>query len=399
MSDELTPALWVTGPAGVGKTTVAWELYADLVDSGVEVGYVDIDQLGMCFPEPESDPGRYRTAAQNLGSVVAGYRAAGARGVIVSGVVDPTRGVHLDRMPNVVVTTCRLRADADDLRRRLTARQSDPAYITRALAEADALDASDLKDSCIDTTGLPVGRVVALTRERTAGWMDPAALTTPAGVAGPPAVGDAAGGPILWLCGPTGVGKSSVGFNFFLRHVLGAKISGAFVDLDQIGFYRSRASRGVDHRMRAQILADMWRTFRAAGAECLTLVGPAEDATAISTYVRALPAATFTVCRLHATPEELAYRIRLRGAGGSWSQPGDPLKGQPDEVLTAAAERAAADAAALQQATVGDRCVDTTRRSVDDVADAILAETGWPAGGAHVSSADCGVRESWARPV
>jgi broad-specificity NMP kinase len=375
---EPTPVLWVCGPAGVGKTTVAWEIYTGLVGSGVEVGYVDIDQLGMCFPAPESDPGRHRIAAENLNAVVAGYRTAGARAVIVSGVVDPGHGVHVDELSGIVLTTCRLRADAGDLRRRLTARQADPAYIARALAEAEALDAGDRNDLCIDTTGLPVDRVVALTRQRTAGWMDPTGTAAPGDAAErPPA--DAAAGPILWLCGPTGVGKSTVGFNLFLRHVLGTQISGAFVDLDQIGFYPppSTAAR-ADHRMRATILADMWRTFRAAGAECLTVVGPAGDATAIAEYARVLPAATITVCRLHAGPEELARRIVLRGRGGSWSQPGDPLKGQPGEFLAAVAEQAAADDAALERGSVGDLRVCTTERTVEEVADAIVAATGWP---------------------
>jgi hypothetical protein len=52
------------------------------------------------------------------GAVVAGYRAAGARAVVVSGVVDPAKGVHVDKVPNAVPTTCRLRADAGDLSRR-----------------------------------------------------------------------------------------------------------------------------------------------------------------------------------------------------------------------------------------------------------------------------------------
>jgi molybdopterin-guanine dinucleotide biosynthesis protein len=75
--NDPTPVLWVCGPSGVGKSTVAWEVYSDLARSGIEVGYVDIDQLGMSFPEPDSDPGRYRLAAENLGAVVAGHHETG----------------------------------------------------------------------------------------------------------------------------------------------------------------------------------------------------------------------------------------------------------------------------------------------------------------------------------
>ena len=85
MSSGLIPALWICGPAGVGKTTVGWAIYAKLAQAGNAVGYVDIDQLGNFYPDPAADPGRYRMQAENLGAVVAAFRVAGARRVIVSG--------------------------------------------------------------------------------------------------------------------------------------------------------------------------------------------------------------------------------------------------------------------------------------------------------------------------
>ena len=43
------PVLWLYGPSGVGKTTVAWELFVRLAREGVATGYVDIEKLGMCY--------------------------------------------------------------------------------------------------------------------------------------------------------------------------------------------------------------------------------------------------------------------------------------------------------------------------------------------------------------
>jgi AcrR family transcriptional regulator len=43
------PVLWLYGPSGIGKTTVTWELFVRLVREGISTGYVDIDQLGMCY--------------------------------------------------------------------------------------------------------------------------------------------------------------------------------------------------------------------------------------------------------------------------------------------------------------------------------------------------------------
>ena len=35
--------------------------------------YVDIDQLGICYPELRSDPGRYRLKERNLSAVAANF--------------------------------------------------------------------------------------------------------------------------------------------------------------------------------------------------------------------------------------------------------------------------------------------------------------------------------------
>ena len=78
VSDPI-PVLWLCGPPGVGKSTIGCEIFTQLSQAGVEAGYVDIDQLGMCYPVPVSDPGRHRMKARNLDAVVTNYRAAGAR--------------------------------------------------------------------------------------------------------------------------------------------------------------------------------------------------------------------------------------------------------------------------------------------------------------------------------
>ena len=111
MVSDLIPVLWLCGPPGVAKSTVGWEIFTQLTQARIEAGYVDIDQLGICYPEPSSDPGRHRMKARNLGAVVANYRAAGARCVIVSGVVDPGCGVPADLIPRAAMTVCQLRAD------------------------------------------------------------------------------------------------------------------------------------------------------------------------------------------------------------------------------------------------------------------------------------------------
>jgi pantothenate kinase-related protein Tda10 len=57
------PVLWLYGPSGIGKTTVTWELFVRLFREGVSTGYVDIDQLGMCYARRRRSTGHQRAVA------------------------------------------------------------------------------------------------------------------------------------------------------------------------------------------------------------------------------------------------------------------------------------------------------------------------------------------------
>jgi hypothetical protein len=113
--------LWVCGPAGVGKSTVSWQLYTELADVGVHVAFADSDQLCMCYPAPPGDPGRQHVKALNVGSMISSFRSAGARCVIVNGVLDPV-GLETELLPDADVTICRLRARGDEVEGRFIAK-------------------------------------------------------------------------------------------------------------------------------------------------------------------------------------------------------------------------------------------------------------------------------------
>ncbi|MEU1664543.1 hypothetical protein ABZ547_13170 [Streptomyces sparsogenes] len=400
----------------MGKTEVGWELFSQLRRAGVEAGYVDVDQLGICYPEPAADPGRHLLQARNVGAVLAGFRAAGARCAVVSGVVDPAHGVHAGLIPGAALTVCRLRAGHDELTRRFLGRAGSTVALADALRNAEAMDAGDIADGCVDTSGLSVAEVVERVREGSGGWPalpateepspdpsplnspvpspDPSPLTSPESAPAPAPYPDlspapvpdaasasAADGSVLWLCGATGVGKSTVGFQLF-RKALGDGRTAAYLDLDQIGFCGpAPADDPRNHRVKSRNLAALWRAYRAVGARCLTVVGHVEDESVLQAYTDALAPATVTLCRLHAGREELTRRILNRGRGGSWPQPGDPLRGRPAERLLQAADAAVADAAALERAALGIR-VDTDGRTaeeaVKEVVEAVAARAPWP---------------------
>ena len=193
-------------------------------------------------------------------------------------------------------------------------RGSPTGQIQRVSQEAADLDASTVADVRVDTTGLPVAEVVRQVHVRTGGWP---ALTGPGhrdSVVEPAERRmSATDGPVLWLCGVTGVGESTVGYAVY-RRAVSAGLMAAYADLDQIGFSGPAVA---GHRIRARNVAALWQTYRTAGAEGMVVVGPAEDEAAVSAYADALPAATFTLCRLHADRNQLTRRIMLRGRGAA----------------------------------------------------------------------------------
>lgn len=384
------PVLWITGPAGVGKSTVSWQLFTELAGSRTRVAFADADQLCMCYPPPPDDRGRDRIRARNAGAVIGNYQAAGARRVIVNGVVDPVLGVPPDLIDRAELMVCRLRADRDEVVRRFTGRhpRSDGDLrdaVRHVRDECDRMDTSGLGDVCVDTTGMAPAEVARLVRDSCRDWpgfrevareRPGAAPAVLAGAAGSAA--DGAGGQVLLLCGPAGVGKSTIGFQLYLRCVQ-AGLRAGYIDLDQIGFLTPPADGDPrNHKLTARNLAAIWRTYHDAGARHLVMTGPIDNQAALETYTAALPAAAVTACRLHAGRPELTRRIMTRGGGGSWPQPGDPLRGQLASYLLRVAEQAATDAQVLDRIHLDAMRIDTDGHTAAQAADLTATAAGWP---------------------
>ncbi|HET6874083.1 MAG TPA: AAA family ATPase [Acidimicrobiales bacterium] len=356
---EAPSTLWLCGPPGVGKSVVGWEVYSRLVSSGHPCAYVDIDQLGICFPARAADPDRHVLKADNLAALAAGFVDFGARGLVVSGVVDAVRGPDLDEAFTAGLSVWRLRAEPGELRRRLALRRASPAMIEGAVVEAQKLEGTGFADVVLDTTGSSVDEIATTVMAELGEW--PRAVRRPfIDPTDPPA----AVGPVLWLWGPTGVGKSTIGFRAYLD-LLSAGVPAAYVDVDQIGFC---STAPLDHRLRARNLAAVWSRFMAAGARALVAVGPVASPADATCYTEALPPARITWCGLAAGEEALTRRILSRQAGGSWPQPGDPLRGRSTAELRKVA------AAASSEAVDGPGVViETDHLSVADAAAAVLA--------------------------
>lgn len=74
--------LLIGGRAGVGKTTVGWEVSALLRSATVAHAIIDGDFIGQVHPAPEGDPHRAEITESNLTAVWANYARRGYRRLI-----------------------------------------------------------------------------------------------------------------------------------------------------------------------------------------------------------------------------------------------------------------------------------------------------------------------------
>ena len=112
-----------------------------------------------------------------------------------------------------------------------------------------------------------------------------------------------------------GVDKSVVGYEIF-QQVHRSGIKASFIDFDQLGLcYPTPADDPYSHRVKAQNLAAVWPTYRAAGASCLIAVGGVTARETVLLYAAKVPGTGLTLCRLRATPQRVTELVFRRGLG------------------------------------------------------------------------------------
>jgi hypothetical protein len=83
-----TEALLIGGRSGVGKTTVGWEVSAQLQHAGVAHCLVEGDNLDQAFPAPPDDPARTKLTEANLAALWRNYAALGHHRLIYTNTVS-----------------------------------------------------------------------------------------------------------------------------------------------------------------------------------------------------------------------------------------------------------------------------------------------------------------------
>ncbi len=124
--------LLITGPAGIGKSTLCWEIGARLSALGIAHALIETDELDRVFPRPtlpeldKIDPGTVDVSSINLAALWSTYRALGHTRLIMSGVMvnlDFDRTWILRAIPDATITVVRLQAAESTLLARLARRE------------------------------------------------------------------------------------------------------------------------------------------------------------------------------------------------------------------------------------------------------------------------------------
>ncbi len=111
---------------------------------------------------------------------------------------------------------------------------------------------------------------------------------------------------VLWLLGPSGVGKSTVG-----RLVHRTLDRASYVDADQLGLcYPSTADDPENHRVKSSALGALWPDLKGSALVVSGFLNTVEQA---RQYTDRLPGADVTLCRLRVNRDELRARFLGRG--------------------------------------------------------------------------------------
>ncbi|TPQ18335.1 hypothetical protein [Streptomyces sporangiiformans] len=138
--------LLIGGGAGVGKTTVAWEVSAALQENGTAHCLIEGDYMDQIHPAPDDDPHRTTITERNIAAVWSNYAALGQHRLIYTNTVSVLEGPMVSRAMcggEIKVTRILLTAAEATVRQRLAQREIGSqlhAHIERSLRMARHLD-------------------------------------------------------------------------------------------------------------------------------------------------------------------------------------------------------------------------------------------------------------------
>ena len=176
--DRPVPVLVITGPVGVGKSTIAAEAAWLLRQADIPYALVDLDRIEQCWPVPADDPWNERVSHRNLACIWANFRQAGADRLILTRVLE-TRSLLrrvTKAVPGAQITVVRLRAPLAVLHERIRSREAgDPGWFLGAATHtAEVFERAQVEDHLVDNENRPATVVAEEVLQRV-GWLPPGA--------------------------------------------------------------------------------------------------------------------------------------------------------------------------------------------------------------------------------
>jgi len=172
---EPVNVLLLTGAPGVGKTSLAEEMFDQLWARNVRHAVIDVDALCISYPFRPGDPFNNLTALENVRAVWRNFAAQGIDRLILVRVVEDQEDVRAltDAVPGAVVVVCQLVAGPSTVEQRLRRREvgsSTDSLVARGRELAEAGAGDGLADIVVETEGIALPQV-ALNLLRTAEWL------------------------------------------------------------------------------------------------------------------------------------------------------------------------------------------------------------------------------------
>src|SRR6266536_4436707 len=108
----MTPLLIVTGPVGVGKSTVLHTVDALLTEADVSHATVVLEEVSRCWPAPPDDPWNERLIHRNLAALWSNYASRGAERLLLEKLVEHRSQLRpvQEAIPDAEITVVRLQA-------------------------------------------------------------------------------------------------------------------------------------------------------------------------------------------------------------------------------------------------------------------------------------------------
>ncbi|MGW9349472.1 hypothetical protein [Nocardiopsis flavescens] len=360
----MLPVVWLLGASGVGKSTVGRQVLSAAAGAGVGAAFADADQLRLASGVAASET---ELIAAALPALSRGYRAHGARVLVVAGQADDPG--HLERLlpgvPRERVLAVHLHADPDTVRTRVRRRGWRVDLADAAADHAARLDAG-FADLRLDTAGRSPADLAA----RVAAALPAHLERTAAGPGddGPPAPTRAPRRAVV-LTGPGGVGLSTAGFGAFSRIARTGEPVG-YLDAHQLGFLGTRSREDRLAPMRAAHTRAVAAVLARGGARTVVAGG---DPLTVRSLLDAWRPGAVTVFWLHAPPADLAGRITRRARGEGPAIPGDHRAGLAGGALAAAVEAAVLESGRAGLRPRNAQVLDTGGMDAEQVADALAA--------------------------